>query len=235
LLGGTERLSLTQTMRLPLERWLQETDPVRVRNLGLGAVTAQATLGRVAHHFDGVHGALRWEPGEGRHRVTAQAGWFRNGAFGEIGGEPRRATPALASYRYSLTPTRTYFEATGGRFWNGDGGLQLGLRQWFGDVAVQAYVRRTKFADRSPVSMAGLEVSLPLGPRRDMNPSTIQVTGTPRFSQSVETVVGQTANTVTRGLGVLPPVPSLDAVHNSDRAGLFYFEDNLQRVREAAR
>ncbi|MDB6078965.1 MAG: hypothetical protein JWO82_2712, partial [Akkermansiaceae bacterium] len=105
----------------------------------------------------------------------------------------------------------------------------------FSDVAVQVYVRRSKFSNSAARNMAGLELSVPLGPRRDMNPSWFQVTGTPRFSHSIETVVGGGPNAVTTGYGVLPPVPTLDAVHNSDRSGLAYFEDNLHRVREAAR
>ena len=67
--GGTERLAITQSMRLPVERWLAPGDDLKARHWGLAAVTAQATVGRVGGHFDGVHGAMRWEPGEGRHRV----------------------------------------------------------------------------------------------------------------------------------------------------------------------
>jgi hypothetical protein len=235
VLGGTDRLALTQTVRVPVEQWLRETDPVRIRNLGLGAVTAQATIGRIGNHFDGALGALRWEPGEGRHRITLQGGGFRNAAIGLVPGEARTATPLLASYRYNLTPTRTFLEATAGQFMNNDRGVQLGMRQWFGDVAVQAYIRRTAFSGAAARSMAGLEMSVPIGPRRDMNPSLFQLTGTPRFTHGVETVVGGGVNAVTSGFGVLPPAPSLDAVHNSDRSGLAYFEDNLHRLRDAAR
>lgn len=232
---GTERLALTQAMRLPLERWFGAADDLQVRRWGLAATTAQVTVGRIGHRFDGVHGALRWEPGEGRHRFTAQAGALRNNDFGAVASEPRSARPLLAGYRYNLAPTRTYFEATAGQFMNNDRGIQLGMRQWFSDIAVHVYFRRTGFRNFSPRSMAGLELSVPLGPRRDMNPSGIQVTGTPRFSHSIETVVNNRQNAVVSGYGVFPPAPSLDALHNSDRAGLLYFEDNIRRIRDAAR
>jgi len=232
---GTERLVLTQTTRLPLEYWLGGGDPVRVRNWGLAATTAQVTAGRIGGHFDGVHVALRTEPGEGRHRLLLQGGVFRNHDFGAVRGEPETAKPLLLGWRYNLAPTRTYLEATAGQFMNNDRGLQLGLRQWFGDVAVQAYIRRTRFAGLPARSIAGLEISLPLGPRRDMNPSLFQVTGTPRFAHAIETVVGDSQNAVLSGTGVLPPAPSLDALHNADRASLLYFEDNLPRLRDAAR
>jgi hypothetical protein len=232
--NGTDRLTFTQSMRLPLERWVA-SDDVRIRNWGLAAVTAQATLGRIGGHFDGGLAELRWEPGDGRHRVTAQGGVFHNSDYSTTSGEPRSPRPLLLAYRYNVVPTRTYVEATAGQFMNNDRGLQVGLRQWFGDVAVQAFVRRTTFSSASSRTMAGVEISLPLGPRRDMNPSLFQVTGTPRFSHTIETVVGGGANVVTGGRGLLPPVSSLDLLHNSDRASLLYFEDNVRRLRDAAR
>jgi hypothetical protein len=42
-------------------------------------------------------------------------------------------------------------------------------------------------------------------------------------------------NRVRPGFGLLPPTPSLEATFNSDRAGLVYFEDNIRRIRDAAR
>lgn len=232
--NGTERLAFTQVMRLPLERWLAPGDDLAARRWGLAAVTAQATLGRVGNHFDGGYGALRWEPGEGRHRFTVQGGVFHNAAQGQVPGEPKSARPFLGSYRYNVAPTRTYVEAMGGQFMNNDRGFQLGLRQWFGDVSVQGYYKRTKAGSVSR-GIAGLQFTVPIGPRKDMNPGGIQLTGTPRFAHQIETVVGEGANVVTSGRGVLPPVPTLDAVYNSDRAGLVYFEDNVRRIRDAAR
>ncbi|GAB3768730.1 hypothetical protein GCM10028796_32740 [Ramlibacter monticola] len=237
VLQGTERLALTQTVQFPLSRWLGGANEAGTSPGGLSAVSAQGTIGRMGHHFDGVHGSLRWEPGQGRHRWTAQGGWFHNSKFGLVPGEPETATPLLLSYRYNLNTTRTYLEATGGRFMNNDAGLQLGMRQWFGDVAVQVYVRRTSFSNTNARSFAGLELSVPIGPRRDMQPSAFQVTGTPRFSHSIETQVNADApgNPIVVGLGVLPPAPSIETVYNSDRASLVYFESNLGRIRDAAR
>jgi hypothetical protein len=196
-------------------------------------------VGRVGSSFDGADGQLRWEPGEGRHRVSAQAGYFHNSRFGSnvINVGPRNAKPLLAEYRYSVTPTRTYLEATGGQFMNNDRGFQLGLRQWFSDVAVNAYYRRSRFSGDVARQFVGVEISVPIGPRRDMAPAWhVQVTGTPRFTHGVETVVREPGGNIVRtGFGVLPPAPSLDATFNSDRAGLIYFEDNIKRIRDAAR
>ncbi len=232
----TERFALVQTVRVPLERWLAPGNDVQALRWGLAGLTAQATVGRIGSTFDGVDGALRWEPGEGRHRVSGEAGYFRNSRFGEFNAGPAHATPLLASYRYSVIPTRTYLEATGGQFMNNDRGFQLGLRQWFSDVAVAAYYRRTRFSGDSTRQFIGVEISVPIGPRRDMTPTHhVQVTGTPRFTHDVETLVRDKNNAVRTGFGVIPPTPSLDATFNSDRAGLVYFEDNIPRIRDAAR
>lgn len=233
--SGTERLTFTQTVRLPVETWLAPGNDLLARRWGLGSVFAQATAGRIGHHFDGVLASARWEPGEGLHRVSAQAGYFRNSDFGSVLGEPKTARPFLAQYRYNVAPTRTYLEATAGQFMNNDTGVQFGMRQWFSDLSVGVYYRRSKFSNAAARSFVGMELSIPIGPRRDMDPRGVQVTGTPRFAHSVNTVVGNTTNNVVGGYGVLPPAPSLETTFNSDRAGLLYFEDNIRRIRDAAR
>ncbi|NML43761.1 YjbH domain-containing protein [Ramlibacter sp. G-1-2-2] len=232
--NGTERLAFTQTVRVPLERWFAPGDDLAIRRWGLAAVTAQGTVGRVGNHFDGVYGALRWEPGDGRHRVNLQGGVFDNADYHAVPNEPKSARPLLLGYRYNVAPTRTYLEATGGQFMNNDRGLQLGVRQWFSDVAVQLYWRRTQVSSLTR-SFAGIEFSIPIGPRKDMNPSELQLTGTPRFSHAVESLIGGSNNAVVTGRGVQPPTPTLEAMHNSDRASLLYFEDNIRRIRDAAR
>jgi hypothetical protein len=234
----TNRLALTQTMRLPLERWLSAGDGAKAMRRGLTAVTGQVSVGRVGDAFDGIDGQVRWEPGGGRHRVSADAGWFRNRNFDPtlaiLG--PRNARPLLGSYRYNVADTRTYFNATGGQFLYGDRGFQLGLRQWFSDVAVGAYYRRTRFPGSPVRQFVGIEFSVPIGPRRDVAVgSHLLLGGTPRFSHEIETLVRSSNNALRPGFGLLSPAPSIDASFNSDRSGLLYFEDNLRRIRDAAR
>jgi hypothetical protein len=234
----TNRLALTQTMRLPLERWLAPGDDAKAMRQGLTAVTGQLSIGRVGDAYDGIDGQVRWEPGEGRHRVSANAGWFRNRNYDQslsiLG--PRNVHPLLASYRYNVAPTRTYLEASGGEFLFGDRGFQLGLRQWFSDVAVRAYYRRTRFQGSPVRQFVGIEFSIPIGPRRDIAlGSHLLLGGTPRFSHSIETLVRGGNNAIRPGFGLPSPAPSIEETFNSDRTGLVYFEDNLRRIRDAAR
>jgi hypothetical protein len=228
--GGTERLAFTQTLRLPLEAWGGTRS-------GAGALSAQGTVGRVGTYFDGALGELRWEPGEGRHRLSAQAGAFRNNEYnGGTGplGSLKRAVPVLGSYRYSVMATRTDLEATAGRFFNNDRGFQLGIRQWFSDVSVGFYYKRTAFSGQPTRQFAGVELTLPIGPRRDWQPLRhLQVGGAERFAHTVETSIRNQAasgNPLFTGHGMLPPTPTLNQVFNGDRSGLAYFEDNMRRI-----
>jgi hypothetical protein len=234
--SGTERLSLTQIARVPLEQWLSGKS-----GLGLlpGTVTAQATVGRIGRFYDGAMGALRWEPGEGRHRFSAQAGSFRNNEYlngtGPLG-NLRRSAPMLGSYRYSVMATRTDLEATAGRFLNNDKGVQLALRQWFSDVALSVYYRRSSFASEASRQFAGIEITVPFGPRRDWQPLPHLQVGSGRFTHRVETTIREGAGNPLRfGYGAVPPIRDLDAATNADRSSLVYFEDNLRRIRDAAR
>jgi hypothetical protein len=234
----TSRLALTQTVRVPVERWLAPGDDAKAMRWGLTAVSGQLSVGRVGDAYDGLDGQVRWEPGEGRHRFSADAGWLRNRNFDPnlaiLG--PRNSRPLLASYRYNVAPTRTYLEASGGHFLYGDNGFELGMRQWFSDVAVRAYYRRTRFQGSPVRQFVGIEFSIPIGPRRDVALSShLLLGGTPRFSHAIETLVRGGNNAVRPGFGLSSPAPSLDETFNSDRTGLLYFEDNLRRIRDAAR
>jgi hypothetical protein len=185
-------------------------------------------------------GALRWEPGEGLHRFGVEAGVFSNNSYangtGPLG-TLRTGYPLLGSYRYSFLPTRTDLEAVGGQFMNNDRGFQVGLRQWFTDVAVSVYYKRSAFEGQRVRQFAGITLSVPIGPRRDWQPLPyLQVGGTPRFTHGIETTIRESgSNPIAAGHGLRPPTPSLDAVFNSDRSGLAWFEDNTRRIREAAR
>jgi hypothetical protein len=136
-----------------------------------------------------------------------------------------------------LMATRTDVEATAGQFINNDRGFQLGMRQWFSDVALDIYYKRSAFPQQQARQLAGITLSLPIGPRRDWQPlPRVQVGGTPRFTQGLETTIREAGgNPLSSGQGVRPPVPNLNATFNSDRSGLAYFEDNLRRIRDAAR
>ncbi|RYH70067.1 MAG: hypothetical protein EON54_01975, partial [Alcaligenaceae bacterium] len=232
----TDRVMLHQLWRVPVERLLGQAGPEATARWGANAVTTHVAAGRIDASYRGIYGELRWEPGEGRHRFGVEGGRFERTT--EYDRDlPLQSRTALASYRYAYMPTRTYFEAAAGQFLYNDTGVKLGIKQWFDDVAVSLYVRRTKFEwARDARTYAGIEISIPLTPRKDMTPTHhVQVTGSPRWSYGVETVVRETQNFIGTGQGVVPNVSVLDPTFNSDRASLAYFEDAMPRIRSAAR
>ena len=193
--------------------------------------------------YDGAYGQLRWEPGEGRHRFGLEGGYFKHKdkvigpVYGPTFVEPRTSRPALGSYRYQHLPTETHFEVTAGRFISHDAGVQLVLRQWFDDTAVALFFKRTRFDYQAEeASFVGLELTFPLGPRKDMSPgSLVQVRGTSRWGYGVQTLTGGEDNRITTGHAVRPGVDALNGTFNSDRSGLGYFVSNINRIRDAAR
>ena len=200
--------------------------------LGHG-VTTRAAVGRIFDDWRGGLGEIRWEPGDGRHRVGASAGQFRNrGSFRE----GFLAEPSLVSYRYLVGSLDWALELTAGRFFLNDTGWAATSRHWFGDVAVAASLRSTQHRGLpAPERFAGLQIELPLTLRRELGTRWIQVQGADRWAYGVETVVGNTHNRLTGGYGIVPPVPNgLDAIHNYDRAASAYARGHWVRIRSAA-
>ena len=246
----TDRYMVHQMFRVPVESMLgqliritggsETRNPEKIRQLaerwGAAALTAHVATGRIDANYRGHYGELRWEPGEGRHKFGVEAGRFDRVTYYDPN-LPIKSRTALANYRYAFSPTRTYFEAAAGQFLYNDRGVRLGIKQWFDDVAITVYVRHSKFewAAQGRTS-AGIELSLPLTPRKDMSPTyPVQVVGNPRWSYGIETVVRESANVLSTNQGVGANVSMLDRTFNFDRAGLVYFEDNMPRIRSAAR
>ena len=245
----TDRYMVHQMFRVPVESLLGQLvrvtggsdhrNPEKVRQAaerwGAAALTAHVATGRIDANYRGHYGELRWEPGEGRHKFGVEAGRFQRVTYYDPN-LPINSRTALANYRYAFTPTRTYFEAAAGQFLYNDRGVRVGIKQWFDDVAVSLYVRHTKFewAAQGRTS-AGIELSIPLTPRKDMSPTyPVQVVGNPRWSYGIETVVREQSNVLNTTQGVGANVSMLDRTFNFDRAGLAYFEDQMPRIRSAA-
>ena len=143
----------------------------------------------------------------------------------------------LASYRYLVAPLDWQLEVMAGRFFLNDTGWAASSKHWFGDVAVSVYLRSTQHRGLPAAErFAGLTVSLPLTPRRELGTRWLQVQGADRWSYGVETVVGNSHNRLTGGYGIVPPVSNgLDAIHDHDRASAAYGTRHWPRIRDAAR
>lgn len=203
---------------------------------------ARVAAGRLFKQLDGGLAEVRWQPGDGAHRVSLEAARFSHRQVDFV------KQSAMGSYRWFMAPLQTAVELQGGRFWHGDRGAMGVLRHWFGDVGVALYLRRSRFEPDAPalyspygsrfVNAAGVEFSFPLTPRREHVGQWLQLRGADRFSYGVASVVGQkNSNYLTPWFGRFAPVPLglAASVDNSDRGSQAYLESNLGRVREAWR
>lgn len=91
-------------------------------------------------------------------------------------------------------------ELSYGQWWQGDRGVSLEVTRWFGDVSVQLFARRTG------VTVAGLNLSVPLVPRRELTPGRLFVRGAEQFQVGQGTTVASQgeANPVLVDVAVLP-------------------------------
>lgn len=145
---------------------------------------------------------------------------------------PRIVEAYAASYRWKFD-AQTWLEGGYHQYTDRSTGPALALTRWFGDVAVQLFARKGGHN-----TFVGLELSLPLTPRQGMGAGLVQLTGTPRFAQSIRTLLttgGNTANFVDSGavrpveLNYKPEVELL----NSGRITPAYIKDQVQRMRES--
>jgi hypothetical protein len=196
-------------------------------------LSARAAVGRVFDDWRGGLGEVRWQPGDGTHRLGATIGRFVNGGSLRDG---FTSEPALASYRYLVAPLDWAIELTAGRFFLNDTGWSVASRHWFGDVAVTASLRSTTHPNAPQAEhFAGLQIEFPLTPRRSPSMRWLQLQGADRWSYGIETVVGGEFNRLTGGHGIVPPVTNgLDAVHDADRSVGAFASRGWARIREAA-
>lgn len=209
--GGLDRALVHQYLTLPAN------------------VRLHLAAGRVLGDQDGGYAEVNWRTQNGRHAVSWLAGQLNSPTF--------RSRPALLSYRYQLPDSDTQLRVQAGEFLDADRGYLVGLRRDFGDTLVTLFYRSTKPVDGSQsVPFAGVEVSLPLTPRRNRPFDWGQIAGNGDQRQSLQTRVGTVANFLSANpLGRFGTAPgSLDStVLNRDRAGDDYLMNHLERLRNA--
>jgi Exopolysaccharide biosynthesis protein YbjH len=145
---------------------------------------------------------------------------------------PRTVEAYAGSYRWKFD-TQTWVEATYQRYTDLSTGPALSLTRWYGDVAVQLFARK---GGRN--TFVGLELSLPLTARQGMGAGPVQLTGTPRYAQSIRTLLtngGNTGNFV--NTAAVRPVslyykPEVELL-NSGRIATDYVQSQIQRMRES--
>jgi hypothetical protein len=203
--------------------------------------SAKVAYGRLAQVLQGHHGELRWESLEGLHRISYEKSHFSHRTVNFY------KDFYMGTYRRYFPDWDVALEIKNGQFWHGDKGQMLISRHWFGDTSVALFVRRSQFPANAPalfspygsvpVMSAGIEVSLPLTPRREIQANWLQPRGDDRFSYGLQSVIraANSTNYTSPYFGTFSPVPlGLDGgVYNFDRGSQAYLMAHLGRVRQA--
>ncbi len=199
------------------------------QSLWLGPrVFASAGVGRYNHNYRGVEGeSILFMPWN-EDTVHLKGSYLRQ----QGSALPRTQEAYAASYRWKFD-SKTWVEGGYHQYTDRSTGPALALTRWFGDVAVQVFARKG-----GSNTYVGLELSLPLTPRQGMGAGTVQLAGTPRYAQSIRTLMtngGNAYNWVDSrsvrpvALNYQPEVEQL----NSGRITPDFIKDQVQRMRES--
>jgi len=191
------------------------------------------SVGTTYTSWDGVQLETATQTDNGRHRLGLQMGRFENSRLATNNSKAY----SLYNYRYAWNNAQTTTsEIVAGEFWGGDTGYQFTQRFWHGDTAIGVYIRQSKMPNSSNVSFAGVQISLPITPRRNRGFQHIGLRGTNQFSYALETKILDTDNRLTGGYGEVPRTgEALLQTLNRDRSSGQYFEAQPGRLREAFR
>ena len=144
-----------------------------------------------------------------------------------------QAAPMSATYRYVHSPS-LWLEAGAQRYSDGGQGPSVVLTRWFGDIAMHLHYRKSGVA-----KFAGLEMSIPLTPRKGYEAAGISLGGTPQFTRGIRTRIADAAS---GGANTVDPNAARDFAQdynaeqrqlNLGRQGLSYMSGQMDRMREA--
>lgn len=139
------------------------------------AVFVSGGLGLYRYSYAGVEGeAIAWVPG--RDDTIHLRGQALQRVEDDVAQRSVRALSGI--YRWVWRPD-TWIEVGAHGYTDGSAGPSLGLTRWFGDVSLGLVARR---GGRN--NFVGVELSLPLTPRRTDSWGPLQVAGTARYVQT---------------------------------------------------
>ena len=190
------------------------------------------SLGEYNTYWTGWQLHSRTVSGNGRH-----SGELLKGSFSQVSGERSfERDYHLLRYGYAFDDARTATaEVEAGQYWNGDKGYRFTQRFWHGDTAVGLFFRRTRMpAAVEAVSFAGIEVTLPITPRRNVGWKHLAIRGTSAWRHGFESKVLADDNIITGGHGIVPDLgESMLQVSNRGRNTTQYYQAHLWRLRSA--
>ncbi|CAK0774768.1 Exopolysaccharide biosynthesis protein YbjH [Gammaproteobacteria bacterium] len=199
------------------------------------SVMIDLSAGMIQPDTYGTLNEMMWTPGDGTQRFSLKQAYASNR---DKEAPFQKHELYLGSYRYYFSPFDLSLKGTVGKFFDNDIGFSLELKRFFGDTALSVYYKNSRTVSQEHVQVAGLLISLPLTPRRDMKPGLVQVRGSEEWSYYQETKIvsrGGGGNFVSTSIGNDLSVPNnLDRVFfNRNRLSEPYIRKHLLRLRDA--
>jgi hypothetical protein len=161
-------------------------------------LSAQASIGQITPGVTGAQWDALWMNPDGRLRLGMSGARYSRDAF------TREQLPLYAQARYSIIPGAWHAEATAGQFMNGDRGFKLASVHWAGDTRVALQYQKTgdtRQPNMPARSFAGINVSLPFGPKAAVPIGPVWLRAQDQWSWGVQTKVGESNNNLTTGYG----------------------------------
>jgi hypothetical protein len=232
---GLQEYSLHQTFALPYN----------IKNMTFA--------GRYRKSYNFLANEVRWQSGNGIHRVNLLTAKYENQEIAERkpyqgcnilflacwpSEEAAEREVMLGTYRYYSTKFDASAKIQVGQYWQQDKGFSFKLERMFDDVTINLTYKNTKIDNKKSNQFIGLGFSIPLTPRKDHSNRYVQIRGIPKWDYTIETLVGlegRKLNDLTPGTGDTARMfYNLDNFYaNYDRLGEAYVYDNASRLKQA--
>lgn len=165
------------------------------------------------------------------HQFSATLGYFEQNNDTQT-----RHQPMLLGYRYQIPYYDAQIAVKAGEFFDGDRGLKVESRFMFADTDVNIFFQKTKHDQQQASSYVGLEIALPLTPRRAYTHSVLQIKGSEEYKQSFMTRVNHRKNYVEGSWGNARlfdvPYNIDDILFNRDRLSRTYILQHTARIQQ---
>lgn len=191
-----------------------------------GSLFTTLHAGHFMRDYDGIYNQTAWLSPSGDHKITLRAGQFDHEDDPLL---DRNFN--LVSYRYFFGEQDVSVEATYGEFWEGDDGVRVDTKFWFGDSAVTLEYKDTD------AQFVGMRWTLPLTPRRDLLTPYGQLKGRENWNYGLQTRINEDSNLLSFGNATIPRSRNeIERTYlNSDRLSPTYVKTHWKRLKEAAK
>lgn len=197
---------------------------------GASKLNAHIAVGQLYPDTYGTFAETRYVTPNQLHQFNLTVGYFQ---YDNVEDDYQ---PVLAGYRYQFPNHDVQLELKAGQFLDGDIGMKALSRFTFSDTDINVFYQQTKQDnENSARSFAGLEIVLPLTPKRAFNTNWLKVSGDNHYTQSIRTEVNTDRNLIagsgSRTRLYEAPLNLDNMLYNRDRLSHSYIYRHFDRIK----